>query len=142
MRIAQVNPKCGPVVGGTELVMVVDIDQQMTKYLFNLCVGFQARNQTQTTVKLKKTNQEEKKEDKKEELESSKNIVRKSSRMGSITPGGSKIGGGALTGASFTGNPINPLEPNEQQLEMDCWHCSTANYEAGRITCQYYHFKL
>lgn len=140
------NPKCGPVLGGTELVIVVDIDSHLTPYLFNLCVGFQARNESISAGKAKKQSIEEKKESKKDEkredshkddLDTSKSILRKPSKMGMITPKSSKFGaGGTQTGQFSTGYPVNALAPTEQQIEQDVWHCSTATYELGRITCQ------
>ena len=126
-------------------MLVVDIDPQLSPYLFNLCVGFQARpNNTQTMNKSKKGTQEEKKDEKKEEkkneLDTSHVVVRRNSRMGTITPGGSRlIGGGTQTSnglQSGTGFQINALEPNEQQLELDHWHCATATYDIGKIICQ------
>jgi hypothetical protein len=122
--------------------MVVDIDQRLTPYLFNLCVGFQARNETTGPQKTKKVSNnlgaEEKKDDsRKEDLDTSKSVARKPSKMGFQTPRSSKLGCGTITGQSTAGVPINALEPNEQQIELDCWHCATASYESGRITCQY-----
>jgi len=125
--------------------LVVDIDPQLAPYLFNLCVGFQARPATaQVASKSKKNGAEDKKEDKKDdkkdELDVSRTAVRKNSRMGTITPGGSKLGAGTQTSNGLqlnnTNYPINPLEPTEQQLELDFWHCATANYDSGKIICQ------
>ena len=108
-------------------------------------MGFQARPTTgQPGAKNKKGNQEDKKDDtkdeKKEDLDTSKQVLRKNSRMGTITPGGSRLGGGTQGSGgiqfSTTGFPINPLEPTEQQLELDQWHCSTATYDSGKISCK------
>ncbi len=146
VRINNAHPKCGPVFGGTELVLMVDIDPMIAGYLFNLCVGFQARpNNPQAgnnNGKSKKGTTEEKKEDKKEtDLEPAKTIARRASRMGTITPSGSRlVAGGTQTSniiqSTGTNAPINPLEPTEQQLELDYWHCATATYDSGKITCQ------
>lgn len=134
MRINNAHPKCGPVLGGTELVLVVDMDAQIAPYLFNLCVGFQARPvNTQAVNRSKKGSIDDKKEDKKDE-DATRGFVRKNSRMGTITPSGSRfIGGGTQTS---NGLQLNPLDPTEQQLELDYWHCATATYDAGKIVCQ------
>ena len=145
VKINNAHPKCGPVLGGTELVLMVDIDPVISNYLFNLCVGFQARPNGQGgnntgcgAGKSKKGTIEEKGG----ELDVSKTIVRRPSRLGTITPGGASrlIGGGTQTSNGLqTGGangPINPLEPTEQQLELDYWHCATATYDAGKIICQ------
>jgi hypothetical protein len=130
------------VVGGTELVLLVDIDPHISSYLFNLCVGFQARpNTAPPAVKGKQGAGEDKKDDGKDDPDVSKQIVRRNSRMGTMTPHGSRLGLGTQgtggTQLSSTGFPINPLEPTEQQLELDQWHCSTATYDGGKITCLY-----
>ena len=130
-------------VGGTELVLLVDIDQRISpSYLFNLCVGFQARPQSsQPGPKSKQGGPEEKKDEGKDDPDVSRQVVRRNSRMGTITPHGSRMGlgtgnsGGMQLGS--TGYPINPLEPTEQQLELDQWHCSTATYDSGKIACLY-----
>lgn len=123
------------------------MDPSISSYLFNLCVGFQARPGTNPTLgKSKKGTQEDKKgaqEDKKEDLDVSKQPLRKNSRMGTITPGGSRFGGGTQTSGNIQfqngTSPINPLEPSEAQLDLDFWHCATATFEAGKISCQYFY---
>ena len=145
VRINNAHPKGGPVLGGTELVLMVDIDPMISGYLFNLCVGFQARPAgAQQTSKSKKPSGDDKKEDRKDtDVDVSRSAMSKVGRMGTVTPGGASrlIGSGTqgsngLQLSATGGAPINPLEPTEQQLELDYWHCATAVYDSGKITCQ------
>lgn len=140
VKINNAHPKCGPVLGGTELVLMVDIDPMISNYLFNLCVGFQARPNGPPAGYSKKGTLEDKKES--NDMDTSKSVVRKQSRMGTITPGGAArlaregtTNSGGLQGVNG-GYPINPLDPTDQQLDLDNWRCSTATYDAGKIMCQ------
>ena len=43
MKISAIEPKCGPTLGGSQLILKMNLDNIPTKYLFSLTVGFQAK---------------------------------------------------------------------------------------------------
>ena len=43
IKIAGIEPKCGPTVGGSQLSLKINIDNIPLKYVFSLTVGFQAK---------------------------------------------------------------------------------------------------
>lgn len=38
--LTSINPKCGPVIGGTNLTLLINIDEETAKTLYNLTIGF------------------------------------------------------------------------------------------------------
>mmetsp|Transcript_23440 Transcript_23440/g.17899 ORF Transcript_23440/g.17899 Transcript_23440/m.17899 type:complete len:113 (+) Transcript_23440:695-1033(+) len=41
--LTSINPKCGSVVGGTELTLLINIDEVTATNLFHLTIGFQPK---------------------------------------------------------------------------------------------------
>ena len=132
--------------GGTPLILVVDIDPQLTDYLFNLTVGFQSRgssnkdqsNKSKKAIKGKESNKDSEVEESNANL--SPGPHRRASKMGTSTPSSKHGGFGTQNTTILGGAPgsvINALDPNEAQLELDNWHCASASCEAGKITCVY-----
>jgi len=42
-KISAIEPKCGPTIGGSQLILKMNLDNIPSKYLFSLTVGFQAK---------------------------------------------------------------------------------------------------
>lgn len=131
-------------MGSTPLILVVDIDPQLVDYLFNLTVGFQSRSSSSKNAsdKAKKSIKGKESGKDSEMEESNMNLSpapkRRASKMGTSTPS-SHHGGLGTQNTTILGNGpggvINALDPTDQQLEMDNWHCASASCEAGKITC-------
>jgi len=43
IKISGIEPKCGPITGGKELFIKINLDSIYSKYLFSLTCGFQAK---------------------------------------------------------------------------------------------------
>jgi hypothetical protein len=43
IKISAIEPKCGPTMGGSQLILKMNLDNIPPKYLFSLTVGFQAK---------------------------------------------------------------------------------------------------
>jgi len=128
IKINNAHPKCGPVIGGTELAMMIDIDPMLTGYLFNMCFGFQQRPITNQQAQ---DNEEEKKEPGTATQKNSRRV----SKVGRLTSRVTRLGGQGQTniGINMT---INPLIPTDEQLQLGNWLCTTAENEGGKITCR------
>eukprot|EP00826_Nyctotherus_ovalis_P010109 TRINITY_DN1268_c0_g3_i1.p1 TRINITY_DN1268_c0_g3~~TRINITY_DN1268_c0_g3_i1.p1 ORF type:complete len:270 (-),score=43.40 TRINITY_DN1268_c0_g3_i1:967-1776(-) len=108
IKINNAHPKCGSVLGGTELSLMVDIDPLTSQHLFHLCFGFQERQQTARKCEEKKRSKAHSK-------------LSHSGTHASIGCGG---------------DVINPLNPGEKELVLGDWHCAVAKYEGGRMSCK------
>ena len=119
VKINNAHPKCGSFLGGTELTLMVDLDPLTSQYLFNLCLGFQARQRGRKEV-------EEKKEKGEQGKKRNKVVSTKISRTETVTSLGLQEHSTSL---------INALNPREEDLMLDNWYCSVAKCESGKITC-------
>ena len=133
IKINNAHPKCGPVLGGTELVLMVDIDPMITDYLFNLCFGFQQRPNVTTNEEVKNDKPEDKTEEKKTNMPKRPSRP-KMSKSVMYHKMATKLALAGSQGVPLV-EPINPLVPNEEQIELENWHCVTASYTTGKITC-------
>jgi hypothetical protein len=117
VKINNAQPKCGSVLGGTELTLMVDINPLTSQYLFNLCFGFQARQGERRGVEEKKEEGDQGKKKKK--------VSAKMSHSGAHT---------SLGVQEPSANLINALNPREEELMLDNWYCSVAKYENVDVT--------
>ena len=132
IRINNGHPRCGPVIGGTELTMMIDIDPMITGYLFNMCFGFQSRPVAAQPAQTKDDKNEPGAGDTTQK--SNKHV----SKVGTLTSRATMrmLGGQGQVGGAGMNMTVNPLDPNEQQLEAGNWLCALTNYQSGKITCK------
>jgi alpha-tubulin suppressor-like RCC1 family protein len=128
IKIDNSHPKCGPVLGGTELVMMIDLDPTLTGYLFNMCFGFQERPMTNQQA-------QDNEEEKKESGVVAQKTSRRTSKVGRLTSRVTRLGNQGQAGTSVNMS-INPLTPTDEQLQLGNWLCTTADNEGGKITCR------
>ena len=124
IKISSIEPKCGPIDGGTPLQVKINLDQIPQKYLFSLTVGFQAKPVTNENIKHFKSRK------------STSNMGKSSMEESKYNENGSLIN---QTNSTLIqeGTIINPIdiENLDNQLDKANWYCCFSQYENGLMTC-------
>lgn len=129
IKIDNALPKCGPVVGGTELVMMIDLDPTLTGYLFNMCFGFQERPALSQPLP-------ECEEEQRESKSRTQKTMRRKSKVGRLTSRVTRLGAQGPAAGPGVAVAVNPLSPTEEQLQLGDWLLAAAETESGKITCR------
>lgn len=129
------NPKCGPIEGGSTLSIQIDLTGIETSYLFLLTVGFQAKPQMADGT--------EKRKIKMKQGKTSKNDS-ENSRVSSKLSGEEKSNTHLTVGQENKEGPskdiidLNPLDinPNNPYIDKGTLFCTKGTYENGQIVCE------
>lgn len=134
------TPKCGPIEGGEEMQIQIDLSGIDQKYLFSLTVGFQAKPQVNEVADKKKTKMK-RKNSKQHDGETSR--ISKQSKMSSEEKSNTYLANMISSQdkdnlKDLGGVEINPLDMNpfNPQLEKSNWYCTFGSYENGIIKCK------
>lgn len=131
-----ISPKCGPISGGNEAEIQINLDGiDSKKYLFLLTVGFQAKQNTIETSEKKRTTNKLNKENSKIDNDNSK-----ISKISKNSDDKSNMGGLMSNIDNIKENnqlDINPMDinPSNCQNNLNNWTCTLGTYENGVIKC-------
>lgn len=133
------TPKCGPIEGGSEMKIQIDLKGIEEKYLFQLTVGFQAKPLNNDANDKKKLKMNKRRNSKQNDVESSR--ISKYSKISSEERShlANNMNYGQDNNQLFSmNNEINPLDmhPNNPHLDKANWYCTGGVYENEFITCK------